>query len=148
MKKTLFAAILLCCFQTMKAQLVINELMQSNIDCVMDDLKEFPDSWVELYNPTSQGVNLQEFRLGTSDKESESWILPNVMVGGGQYALIYCDKEAKYLHTNFRLDSGKGCSVYLFKSGDIIDKVENLKKQPAPNIAYGRKTDGAEEWGY
>ena len=75
----------------MKAQLVINELMQSNIDCVMDDLKEFPDSWVELYNPTSQGVNLQEFRLGTSDKESESWILPNVMVGGGQYALIYFD---------------------------------------------------------
>ena len=30
------------------AQLIINELMQSNIDCVMDDINEFPDSWVEL----------------------------------------------------------------------------------------------------
>ena len=24
--------------------LVINELMQSNIDCIMDDLNDFPDS--------------------------------------------------------------------------------------------------------
>jgi len=35
-------------------KLVINELMQSNIDCIMDDLNEFPDSWVELYNPLTK----------------------------------------------------------------------------------------------
>ena len=28
---------------TAQAQLVINEIMQSNIDCVMDDINEFPD---------------------------------------------------------------------------------------------------------
>ena len=28
--------------------LVINELMQSNVDEIMDDLNEFPDSWVEV----------------------------------------------------------------------------------------------------
>ena len=33
--------------------LIINELMQSNIDCWMDDLNDFPDSWVELYNPSN-----------------------------------------------------------------------------------------------
>ena len=38
---------------TAHAELIINELMQSNIDCIMDDLKEFPDSWVELYNAGS-----------------------------------------------------------------------------------------------
>ena len=44
-----------------KAQnLVINELMQSNIECIMDDIKEFPDSWVELYNPTDAAINLQD----------------------------------------------------------------------------------------
>ena len=26
--------------------------------------------------------------------------------------------------------------------------MEGLKKQPAPNIAYGRKTDGSDTWGY
>jgi hypothetical protein len=38
---------------TANAQLVINELMQSNVDCLMDDQKEFPDSWVELYNTSN-----------------------------------------------------------------------------------------------
>ena len=45
-------ALFIGCGLTANAQLVINELMQSNIDCLMDDLKEFPDSWVELYNPS------------------------------------------------------------------------------------------------
>ena len=52
-------------------------------------------------------------------------------------------------HTDFRLESGKGCCVYLFKSDNTIaDQIENLPKQPAPNIAYGRKNNGGEEWGY
>ena len=50
MKKWTFFVGLLLSSQTINAQLVINELMQSNIDCIMDDLNEFPDSWVELYN--------------------------------------------------------------------------------------------------
>ena len=42
---------------TAHAQLIINELMQSNIDCIMDDINEFPDSWVELYNSGTTAVN-------------------------------------------------------------------------------------------
>ena len=47
--------------------LQINELMQSNIDCIMDDLNDFPDSWVELYNPSVTAVNLQDYKIGTKD---------------------------------------------------------------------------------
>lgn len=130
------------------AQLVINELMQSNIDCIMDDLNEFPDSWVELYNTGSTGVNLGDYKLGKDNKEKKAWQLPSKIVGAGQYVIVYCDKAEKGLHTDFRLESGKGGEVFLFKGGDIVDKVTEMKKQPAPNIAYGRKTDGANEWGY
>lgn len=63
------------------AQLVINEFMQSNIDCVMDDLNEFPDSWVELYNAGSTAVNLSQYKLGVSDQAAEAWQLPNHSVG-------------------------------------------------------------------
>jgi hypothetical protein len=45
--------------QTTKAQLVINELMQSNVDCIMDDLNDYPDSWVELYNAGDASVSLK-----------------------------------------------------------------------------------------
>lgn len=130
------------------AQLVINELMQSNIDCVMDDIKEYPDSWVELYNPSKKDINLRNYRIGETDNPDDAWKLPNITVEPGQYVLIYCDTEAKGLHTDFRLDSGKGMDVYLFRDGNVMDKITGLEKQPAPNIAYGRENDGSDIWGY
>jgi hypothetical protein len=148
MKKWTFSIALLLSSQAIHAQLVINELMQSNIDCIMDDLNEFPDSWVELYNTGTATVNLKDWRLGLSDKAGEAWQLSNKQIGPGEYALVFCDKVGKNLHTDFRLESGKGGSLYLFQGQTIVDKVEDLPKQPAPNIAYGRKTDGSNEWGY
>ena len=139
---------MLLAWQMCRAQIVINELMQSNIDCIMDDLNDFPDSWVELYNTGNTGINLKSYKLGTIKDGSDAWQLPNQVLGAKQYVLVYCDKVGKGLHTPFRLESGKGCEIYLFDSHSIIDKVKDLKKQPAPNVAYGRKTDGGDEWGY
>ena len=130
-------------------KLIINEIMQSNIDCIMDDLNDFPDSWVELYNPGDAAVSLADYSIGTKTKASKAYKLPNRHVAPKGYILIYCDKVEKDLHTDFRLESGKGCVLYLFKGDEIVDCLpEELKKQPAPNIAYGRKTDGSDKWGY
>ena len=131
--------------------LVINELMQSNIDCIMDDIKEFPDSWVELYNPTSEAINLKDYKIGIKNKAGKAWQLPDRMVGSHQHIVIYCDKEGKEdnrLHTDFRLESGKDGNLYLFKGNEVVDKLEKMAKMPAPNIAYGRESDGGEVWGY
>ena len=147
-KKLLTAAVIAATSLTTEAQVVINELMQSNIDCTMDDINEFPDSWVEIYNSGSESVNLKDYRLGDSDQADKAWTLPDRTLAPGGFALIFCDKEANGMHTDFRLESGKGGEVYLFHSNDIIDKVTGMKKQPAPNIAYGRKNDAGEEWGY
>ena len=130
------------------AQVVINELMQSNVDCVMDDMDDFPDSWVELYNTGDKAVDLSEWRLGVSGNADEAWQLEDVMLPPKQHALVYCDKMGEYMHTPFRLDSGKGCEVWLFKGTEVVDTVKGLRKQPAPNIAYGRMSDGDSEWGY
>jgi hypothetical protein len=148
MKKLTIIISLLLGWQTCRAQLVINEFMQSNIDCIMDDLNDFPDSWVELYNAGNSPLQLVNYKLGTKEDGSDAWQLGNVKIGAKEYVLVYCDKVGKDMHTNFRLESGKGCEIYLFEGSTIIDKVKDLKKQPAPNIAYGRKTDGANEWGY
>lgn len=133
--------------------LIINELMQSNVDCIMDDLNDFPDSWVELYNPTDAAINLQDYKIGTKNKVSKAWQLPNKTVGSHEHVIVYCDKAGEdegvsAMHTNFRLESGKDGSIYLFKGSEVVDKLEGMAKQPAPNIAYGRKTDGSDEWGY
>ncbi|MBO6031306.1 MAG: CotH kinase family protein, partial [Prevotella sp.] len=60
-------------------------------------------------------------------------------------------KEDNRLHPDFRLESGKGCTVYLFKDkgAEPVDSLPaDMKKMPAPDVAYGRKTDGASDWGY
>ena len=73
MKKIFTAAMLLAMTTiTANAQLIINELMQSNVVCTMDDIKEFPDSWVELYNPTNAPINLQDYWLGTKADGSKA----------------------------------------------------------------------------
>ena len=126
---------------------MINELMQSNIDCVMDDINEFPDSWVELYNPTDAAINLKDYKIGLKEKASKAWQLPDKTVEGKSYVLVYCDKEEDGMHTDFRLETTKESSLYLFLGKDVADQV-TFDKQPAPNIAYGRKTDGSGEWGY
>lgn len=127
--------------------LIINEVMQSNIDCIMDNLKEFPDSWVELYNPTASTLNLGDYKLGTSKKAEKAYQFPASMtLEPYSYILIYCDKENSGLHADFRVDSGKE-SLYLFKDGEAIDIID-LKAQPSPNISFGRETDGSENWGY
>lgn len=129
------------------SKLVINELMQSNIDCIMDDLHEFPDSWVELYNNSDESINLKDYQIGT--KDGNAWQLPNKTIDAKGFIVVYCDKEEWSLHTDFRLETGKGCVVYLFKGNEVADSLPAaLPKMPAPNIAYGRKTDGSSEWGY
>jgi len=124
----------------------INELMQSNVDCITDDLNEFPDSWVELYNAGSETIKLDNYSIGISDNLAESYNLSPFTIEPNGFIIIYCDKESKGMHTNFRIESGEG-ELFLFKEGQVVDFV-SYKKQPSPNIAYGRKIEGSEEWGY
>ncbi|MCM1319819.1 MAG: CotH kinase family protein [Muribaculaceae bacterium] len=128
------------------AQLRINEVMQSNVHGIMDDLNEFPDSWVELYNADSQVVNLSEYALSVKDKASKAYKLPQMDVQPGQFVLVYCDKAANGLHADFRVDSGKG-DLYLWKNGEIVETI-SLKKMPAPDVSYGRLDENSDVWGY
>ena len=149
MKKLLFLlTVLIGAVLPSHAQLIINEIMQSNIDCIMDDINEFPDSWVELYNAGDEAVMLGQFKLGVSNNAAEAWQLPSRTIGSHQYILLYCDKEDTGHHAPYRIDSGKSDGIWLFQNGEIADCVLKLKKQPAPNIAYGRETDGSDKWGY
>ena len=152
MKQLLLFLTTLYCGSMNAQTLVINEIMQSNIECTMDDIKEFPDSWVELYNPSDAAINLKDYKISNKNKEKKAWQLPNMTVAAKGYVVVFCDKEGKEdnrLHANFRLESGKGCTVYLFTNSEVVDSLPaDMKKMPAPDIAFGRKTDGADEWGY
>ena len=133
------------------AQLRMNEICQSNIHLVFD-AQEFPDSWVELHNPTSSPVNLNGWRIGlNADLYSADVLAVDTIVAPGGHILIHCDKsddgDAAPLHTSFRIDSGKG-SVYLFSPDGKQADMVILKKMVAPDISYGRTPDGSDNWAY
>lgn len=148
MRLILAALFSLLSFAILPAQVRINEIMQSNIDCMMDDLNEFPDSWVELYNAGTADVKLKEYSIGLTPNANEAYQLPDSQLKAQSLIVILCDKESTGLHTSFRLESGNGCAVYLFRNGTIVDKLEGVSKQHSPNISYGRKSESEDEWGY
>lgn len=127
--------------------LVINELMQSNVNCLYVD-NEFPDSWVELYNASNKTLNIKGYGIGGSEKHSKAYLFTHdILIPANSYTVVYCDKDDYGMHANFRVESGKG-GVYLFNPmGEIIDQV-TFAKMPAPDVAYGRERDNGSEWGY
>ena len=135
---------------SLSAKVWINELMQSNIDLIRDDLQEFPDSWIELYNDSNEAVDIQNWTVSDDANYQRGWkITDSLIISPKSYLLIYADKASQGLHTHFHLDSGSGGAVYLFdESGRQIDAVVNIPKQPAPNIVRGRISDGNALWAY
>ena len=123
--------------------------MQSNVDFIMIE-HDFPDSWVELYNGSNTTLQIGQYRIGTTNVFSEAFQLSasKLSIEPGQHLLLYCDKTTGTpLHYDFNLEAGKG-ALYLFnQSGEIVDFI-SYPKMPAPNIAYGRVTDGSDEWQY
>ena len=152
MKRIIFTSVFLWIFlpSFLSAKIWINELMQSNIDLVRDDLQEFPDSWIELYNDSNEAVNIQNWIISIDANYQNGWKITNsAIISPQSYLLIYADKAATGLHTDFRLDSGKGGAVYLFDASKTqIDAAINIPKQPAPNIAWGRISNGSVSWAY
>lgn len=133
-----------CC--RLHAQRVyINELMQSNVDCLMVE-QDFPDAWVELYNDGETEASLAGWTIGKDS--AETYILGSeAIVPAKGFLLIYCDKQGKGLHTSFRLDADKGKVELYDKNGVLQDRIQH-PKMPAPNIAYGQYEEKDGEWGY
>ena len=149
LRTILFALLFSLGALTTRAQLYINEIVQSNLNLLMDDWNEYPDSWVELYNAGTQSVNIEGYGIGTKSKFSSSYLLPPQVIAPKGYLIIYCDKGESDLHTDFRVESGSKGNLYLFDAaGNQIDAVTNMAEMPSPDVAYGRTQDGGDTWSY
>ena len=150
-------------------KLYINEVMQSVISGEVDNLKEYPDSWVEVYNPSSSEINMNGYYIGKHNDPSKCYrISSDFKVPANGFKVIYCDKEndnnsgggggwpwggggwgsVTDLHTDFRLTNSKEGGVYLFDSSKALVDSMHLAPMPAIDVAYGRETDGSENLGY
>ena len=141
-------------------ELFINEVIQSTIGGDLDRHKEYPDGWVEIYNPGPNDISLKDYRIGKKNKFSKAYTLPDYTIPAGGYHVILCDKEdmvcyssvypdvVREIHTDFRISTDEEGGLYLFNpDGALVDSM-HIPVMIAMNIGYGRLTDGADSIGY
>lgn len=128
--------------------LVINELMASNAGVAMSPAINF-DSWIELYNPSDEAVNLAGMYLSDNSDDLQRWQLPADIgsVPAKGFKVVWLgSNDINTSQAPFKLNCDGGVIYLSDNSGEILtsqDYPEALSR-----TAYARTTDGGEEWGW
>ena len=107
--------------------IVINELMASNAGTVMSPAINF-DSWIELYNPTEQTINLSGMYLSDDENNLKRWQMPSDVgsVPAKGYLVVWLgSNDIKNNQAPFKLDCDGGTIILSDKNGSIISTVSS-----------------------
>lgn len=118
----------------------INELMAQNAAIIMDADGEYSD-WIEIYNPTSNPVDLSGWWLTDDHAEPMKWEFPQVTLPAQGYLLVFASGKnyriaGQELHTNFKL-SKSGEFLGLYNSGLTAVSIFNpIFPEQQENVSY------------
>ena len=143
-----------CCI-LLKAQtqpsIIINEVMVSNIDVYLDPSQNF-GSWVELYNPSSEPINLGGLYVSNDQTNLKQHRLVNdygILPPWG-YAILNFDHHDNFTKEGFRqIDDKLDCDggIIIISDGSTIFSQFRYPISYS-RISYARISDGASEWSY
>ncbi len=123
-------------------ELVINEFMASNASTAADQDGEY-DDWIELYNNSSESIDLEGYYLSDDGADLTQWAFPSdTIIEAYGYLIVWADNDEDQtgLHANFKL-SASAESVYLSNAaGTIIDSVSYTEQ--TEDVSYGRYPNG------
>ena len=129
----------------------ITEVMASNDEVVTTTGADFTD-WIEIYNSSTEAVDLSGYGLSDNLGRARKWQFPEgTVILPGEYKIIWCDGNAEANsaaepHTSYGLAKAGGYSVVLADpTGKILDKL--VLPQVPTDVSYGR-TMGREGFFY
>lgn len=128
--------------------LSLNEIFANNLSLPNPD--GTLTDWVEIYNATTNTVDLSGMSLSTDPGQPRRWIFPpGSSIPSHGYFTVSCNGNAPAsdLNTGFGLNA-QGDSLYLFNQpaagGEMIDGITFGLQ--TPNFAIGRVPDGVGSW--
>ena len=132
----------------LSAILIVNELMASNAGEVMSPATNF-DSWIELYNPSEEDVNLNGMYLSNDAENLTLWKMPNgigIVPARGFKVVWLGSNDIKNNQAPFKLDCDGGTIYLSDKNGRLMTSQDY--PEAMSRTSYARKTDGGDEWGW
>jgi hypothetical protein len=130
------------------SSILISEFMAKNDSTLVDGDGNYSD-WIELYNMSSNTVDLTGWYLSDDTNELNQWTFPLTSIEAGEFLVVFASGEDEvgytdslgYLHTNFKL-SGSGENVILTKSdGATIEHSFLDYPEQEDDISYGLAQD-------
>ncbi len=95
-------------------------------------INEFSDNWIELFNNTSEAINLSESFLSDDDAFLSKWSFPDTSIAAKKYLIVRTNENVtSALHTNFRLQETGGGIYFSDNNSLILD-----------SIIYGNEVSG------
>jgi len=106
---------------------VISEIQTANAGGLRDEDGESSD-WIELWNPSTQVLDLGQWALTDDFRDLHKWRLPPVELGPREFLVVFASgrnrtNPAATLHTNFRLDpAGEYLAVVAAGSDRVVQE--------------------------
>jgi hypothetical protein len=152
MKKLCFilalAAILSPGVATAASSVVISEFMAINDTTLADEDGSYSD-WIELYNSSTNTVNLGGWYLANSATNLTHWQFPSTNLGPSGFLVVFASNKNRRvagapLHTNFKL-GGSGEYLALVMPDGVTKATEFAPAFPQQyaDISYGYAMTGA-----
>lgn len=122
--------------------------MASNAGVAMSPATNF-DSWIEIYNPTEEIVDMGGMHLSYDENNLTMWQMPNTMgkVPAKGFKVIWLgSRDVIWTNAPFKLTCDGGTIYLSDKRGNLITS----ESYPAAKsrTSYARLTDGGDEWGW
>ena len=90
MKKIISISSIIALLSPIFCQVLINEYSASNLTGYIDNYSVEED-WIELYNTSSEGINLGGYYLSDESDEPTKWMIPSgIIIPGNGYKTFWC----------------------------------------------------------
>lgn len=143
----LFTAVLVFTARPATAQVLISEFMAKNETTLFDEDGESSD-WIELYNASSNTVDLLGWYLANKATDLTQWKFPATNLGPYDFLVVFASSKNRTvpgapLHTNFKLNAGGEYLALVLP--DQVTKASEFAPYPPQfaDISYGCVMTGA-----